>query len=129
MRHFARAGLMAVSLLTAGIAVAPAAQAQGYWGHPGWHGGGWGRPGWGGRGPGWGGGYHRHGYGPGAVIGGVLGGMALGAIGATALGGGGYYAPPPPPPPVYVQPRVVYAPPPVVTYPPPVVSYSPYPGY
>jgi hypothetical protein len=106
------AGLLA---LTAAVAVPLTAPqpAYAYWrGGPGWHGG-WHGGGWHG-GYGWhhGWGWHRGWY-PGAVIGGAL--LGLG-VGAAIASGPYYYAPPP----------VVYAPPPPVVYAPPPVVYAPY---
>lgn len=127
MRRITRAAFLAVPLLI-GTAVVPNAfvpQAQA--GH--WHGGygpgpHWGGPGPGyGGGPGWRGGHHGHG---GAVVGGLLGGLALGMVGGAML------AQSAPPPVTYVQPPVVYAPPPPpVRYiqPPPVAVYPSYPAY
>jgi hypothetical protein len=64
---------------------------------------------------GWGGGYYhgyRHnGWGPGAIVGGALLGLGVGALLAAP-----YAAPPP----------VVYAPPPAY-YPPPAYAYAPAP--
>lgn len=82
--------------LVAGIATASPAEAQ------------W-RRGWGG--PGY---YHHYrGVGPGAIVGGALLGLGVGALLAAP-----YAAPPP----------VVYAPPPAY-YPPPAYAYAPPPAY
>ncbi len=84
---------LAASVLTLGLTATAPAQAQwgrGYYGH-----------------------YHR-GYGPGAIVGGALLGLGVGALLAAP-----YAAPPPP---------VYYAPPPVY-YPPPAYVYAPRPAY
>lgn len=115
MHHITRAVLMAVPLLI-GTAVVPQAQAH-------WRGGP--RPGPYGYGDRWHGGHHDH---TGAIVGGILGGLAVGAVGGAMLAQP--YGPPPPP-------QVVYAPPPPVTYVQPRVAYGPpppppvavYPGY
>ncbi len=70
-------------------------------------------------------GYYNRGPGPGAVVAGVVGGLALGAIAGAALSAPpppprAYYAPPPPPV-YYAPPAAYYAPPPP---PPPVVVYE-----
>ncbi|MCH4092626.1 hypothetical protein [Acetobacter sp.] len=96
--------------LVAGSVTLPAhAHAQHWGGGPrgGWGGGrhgGWGG-GWGG-GPGW---RHHDRWGGGAIAGGIIGGMALGAVAGMAMANSPppprmVYAPPPPPPPVYVAP-------------------------
>ncbi len=58
-------------------------------------------------------GHYRYGIGPGAIVGGALLGLGVGALLAAP------YAVPPP---------VVYAPPPVY-YPPPAYAYAPPPYY
>lgn len=55
--------------------------------------------------------HHGYGWGPGPVVGAVVGGTLLG------LGIGSLFAPPPP---------VVYAPPPPAYYPAPAYAYRPY---
>lgn len=74
--------------------------------HADWRGGGYGR----GYGYRHGYGYGHRGIGPGAIVGGALLGLGVGALLAAP-----YVAPPPP--------RVVYAPPP---YYPPAYAYAPY---
>ncbi|NHO32138.1 hypothetical protein [Acetobacter fallax] len=76
------------------------------------------------RGPGWGGaGWRGPGWGRGAVVGGILGGLAVGAMGGVAMARVAPPPPmaygPPPPPPVYAVP----APYPMAT---PYPVYSPY---
>ncbi|MEW9273052.1 hypothetical protein [Gluconobacter oxydans] len=122
MRRITRAVLMAAPLLI-GSAIVPnvlVPQAQAHW-----HGGGRGPgPGYGGPRGGWHGGYRDH---SGAIVGVILGGLALGAVGGALLAQP-YAAPPPPPPQVvYAPPAVVYAPQPQVVYGPPLV-YGPPPG-
>ena len=56
-------------------------------------------------------GYYHRGVGPGAIVGGALLGLGVGALLAAP-----YYAAPPP---------VVYAPPPRAYYPPPAYAYAP----
>src|SRR3954469_7556275 len=87
--------------LAAVLALTAAAPAQAQWRGP-----------YGGYRPGY---YHHRGYGPGpgAVVGGALLGLGVGALLAAP-----YVAPPPP---------VVYAPPPPAYYAPP--AYYPAPGY
>ncbi|EHL97621.1 hypothetical protein HMPREF9946_04060 [Acetobacteraceae bacterium AT-5844] len=68
----------------------------------------------------------RRGPSSGAVVAGVVGGLALGALAGAALASPApppraYYAPPPPPPAYYAPPVAYYAPPPP---PPPVVVYE-----
>ena len=76
------------------------------------------------RGGGYGGGYGYRGIGPGAIVGGALLGLGVGALLAAP-----YVAPPPvvyaPPPPVYYPPAYAYAP---YQYapPPPRAYYAPY---
>jgi len=95
MRLFTRA-LLVAPLLAAGLVATQPAHA--YWRGGGFHGG-------------WHGGYHGyHGYGPGAVLGGLAAGALVGGVVAGALAPPVYYAPPPP---------VYYAPPPVYYAPPP----------
>lgn len=60
---------------------------------------------------------HRHRDNGGRVVAGVLGGLALGAAGATIMGPRTYYAPPP----------VVYAPPPAYYGAPPYLPPDAYP--
>ncbi|GEN63306.1 hypothetical protein [Acetobacter oeni] len=109
----------ALAGVLAGSVIIPAtASARGYEMR---HGG----PGWGGPPPGarW----HRGpGWGPGAVVGGIIGGVALGALGGMAVASA---VPPPvaygPPPPVYAVPGGPYPMATPYAYP----SYPVYPGY
>jgi hypothetical protein len=116
------AAAMAGAISLAVLAPAPAEAAwHGGFGSGGWHGGGWHggfggyRGGWGGWHGGWG---YRGGWYPGAVVGGALLGLGVGA----ALAAPYYYAPPPayyPPPAPYYAPPPGYAPPPPQGYYPP----------
>jgi hypothetical protein len=58
--------------------------------------------------------YHHHGYGAGAVAGGLLAGAAIGAAVASRPPARVYVVPPAPPSVVYVRPPIVYAAPPAV---------------
>ncbi|UMM07280.1 hypothetical protein MKW11_08530 [Gluconobacter frateurii] len=123
MRRITRAVLLAAPLLIGTAVVAPNAVVPAAEAH--WHGG-YGGPGRGyyGPGPGWNrSGHHGN---TGAVVGGILGGLAIGAVGGAMLSHP--YGPPPPPVVYAPPPRVVYAPPPVVYAPPPppVVVYPQY---
>ena len=62
-------------------------------------------------------GHYYRGVGPGAIVGGALLGLGVGALLAAP-----YAAPPPV---VYSPPPVVYAPPPPAYYPPPAYAYAP----
>ena len=104
--------LLLIAPVLAGMAFAPAAQAQYRGGYGGFHGG----YGYGGRGY-----YGGHGYGRGFGFGpGIVAGALLGIAGGAALG---YAAAPPPV--YYARPPVVYAPPPIYYAAPPAY----YPGY
>ena len=91
-----------LGLMTSSVVLPSVAHAQPWGGgHGRWAGPMRGGPG---PGPGW----HRHReWGRGAVVGGVLGGLALGTVAGMAIANSGppvAYGPPPPPPPVYVAP-------------------------
>ena len=107
-----RAGRFLIALpILAITAFAPvAADAQyyrgGYGGYRGGYGGGYGGYGYGHRG---------YGYGGGALLGGALLGLGIGALVTRP-----YYAPPPV---YYAPPPVYYAPPPVYYAPPPYYGY------
>lgn len=113
-----RTGRLMIALpVLAMTALAPAvANAQyyrgGYGGYRGGHGGY---------------GYGHRGYGGGAIVGGALLGLGVGALLARP-----YYAPPPvyyaPPPVVYAAPPTYYAPPPAY-YASPPAYYAPPPAY
>ena len=100
MTRLRLAALLAPAVLGGMIVASSAAHAD--WRH------GYG-PRYGGYGPRYGGGYWRGGPGPGAIVGGALLGLGVGALLAAPA-----YAPPP----------VVYAPPPAY-YPPPAYAYAP----
>ena len=118
-----RTGRILAALPVVGImAFAPAAANADYYRHYG-YGGGYGYRG----GYGYPGGYYNRGFGPGAVVGGALLGLGVGAL---IAGQPRYYAPPPvvyvPPPVVYTPPPAYYAPP---YYAPPYYAPGYYPRY
>lgn len=112
-----------LGVLAGGTALPSDAHANPYGGRPGWGGHGPRGPGWGGRGPGWG---PHNGWRRDALVGGLIGGLAVGALAGVAVA---RPVPPPvaygpPPPPVYVAPTPVpYA----AVVPAPV--YGPYNGW